>query len=247
MPEVSQRSSTSAGTVRRTARASIRTLSPSDAARVACSAALAALTAVTALMVSGCTHWVDVRGLAVLTALNDLAGSHRVARVVVAGGQLWLAGAVLVAAAARASVCSRSWRPVLVVGAALSVSSIATWGFKLGIDQPAPRAGAAGMVAGGMSYPSGHTVVATLTLPLLVALHRYTTHRSARPTPRTAAASLLTATGLTVIVAGVGLATVALGYHWPSDVVAGWLLGVAVTIPAAHALHRPGAATGPAP
>lgn len=105
--------------------------------------------------------------------------------------------------------------------------------------------GPLGWWPGGMSYPSGHTVVATVTLPLLVALHRYTTHSSARPTPRTAAASLLTATGLTVIVAGVGLATVALGYHWPSDVVAGWLL--AVTIPAAHALHRPGAATGPAP
>ncbi|MFD9410241.1 phosphatase PAP2 family protein [Streptomyces sp. NPDC059989] len=67
------------------------------------------------------------------------------------------------------------------------------------------------------AYPSGHALTATVVCGLLLWL-------LPRPAPRWAAAAAWTAAAVSVL--GVGFTRVYLGVHWPSDVVAGWLLGV---------------------
>ncbi|MER7821181.1 phosphatase PAP2 family protein [Streptomyces sp. NPDC096097] len=73
------------------------------------------------------------------------------------------------------------------------------------------------------AYPSGHAMTATVVCGLLLWL-------LPRPAPgRGPGARVLAAwTVAAVSVLGVGFTRVYLGVHWPSDVLAGWLLGVAL-------------------
>lgn len=85
-------------------------------------------------------------------------------------------------------------------------------------------------VAPGPSFPSGHTLTATLWvgIVLLVLL----------PAVPARARRAVVAAGVTVVVA-VGLTRIGLGLHHLSDVVAGWLLGVAWLAVTAAAFRHP--------
>ncbi|MEU9251811.1 phosphatase PAP2 family protein [Streptomyces sp. NPDC048270] len=69
------------------------------------------------------------------------------------------------------------------------------------------------------AYPSGHAMTATVVCGLLLWL-------LPRRTPRWAAAAAWAAAVVSVL--GVGFTRIYLGVHWPSDVLGGWLLGVAL-------------------
>jgi undecaprenyl-diphosphatase len=86
-------------------------------------------------------------------------------------------------------------------------------------------------------FPSGHTSHAAATALLVVLLLW----------PRLAAAgrALVAALGAALAV-GVGLTRVALLAHWPSDVVGGWLLGLAVVPALALAFARRAGGAAPA-
>jgi membrane-associated phospholipid phosphatase len=74
--------------------------------------------------------------------------------------------------------------------------------------------------ASGLSFPSGHTTSATIGFGLLGALLlRLTRARHWRR------AVIVSAT--LIVAAAVGCSRVYLGVHWPSDVLGGWLLGLA--------------------
>ncbi|WP_420718067.1 phosphatase PAP2 family protein [Streptomyces sp. H34-S4] len=73
--------------------------------------------------------------------------------------------------------------------------------------------------APGFSFPSGHAMTATTSCAILLLVLLPVVPRMWRPLPWALAL---------VTVAGVGYTRVALGVHWVSDVVGGWLLGVAV-------------------
>lgn len=73
--------------------------------------------------------------------------------------------------------------------------------------------------APGFSFPSGHAMTATTSCAVLLLALLPLVPRRRRPLPWALAA---------VSVVGVGYTRVALGVHWVSDVVGGWLLGLAV-------------------
>ena len=68
------------------------------------------------------------------------------------------------------------------------------------------------------SFPSGHATVSMLTLLTLAAIaSRFATHHGFRT---------FAVTSAVVISILIGMSRVYLGVHWPSDVVAGWALGI---------------------
>lgn len=87
------------------------------------------------------------------------------------------------------------------------------------------------------AYPSGHAMTATVVCGLLLWL------LPRRTPPRAAWAAWALAA---VSVAGVGFTRMYLGVHWLSDVLAGWLLGVAL-VALATSVPVPRRGTGAAP
>jgi undecaprenyl-diphosphatase len=74
--------------------------------------------------------------------------------------------------------------------------------------------------ASGYSFPSGHTLNSTVTYGL-VALYAWRSHLALAA--RRVAVAILAAIPFLV-----GLSRIALGVHYPSDVLGGWLAGMAV-------------------
>ena len=95
---------------------------------------------------------------------------------------------------------------------------ITLFGLKRIVRRPRPDAAGHGVATYTSSFPSGHTflsVVVYLSAALLI--------------PDGAPPAVLV-TGVTIALllgVSVGLTRVALGIHWPSDVVAGWCAGIA--------------------
>jgi undecaprenyl-diphosphatase len=86
------------------------------------------------------------------------------------------------------------------------------------VARPRPQVGHLVITATGFSFPSGHATQSAAAYGAIALVVR------ARYGARTGR----WAVGLAVVVtATVGLSRVYLGVHWPSDVVAGWLLGTA--------------------
>jgi undecaprenyl-diphosphatase len=101
------------------------------------------------------------------------------------------------------------------VGGGLLISSVA----KNLFDRPRPDLVPYGSVVHTASFPSGHSMLAAvtyLTLGVLVA--------RTLPQRRLKVYVLSLATLVTILV---GVSRVYLGVHWPTDVLAGWLAGVA--------------------
>ncbi|TDU80299.1 phosphatase PAP2 family protein [Streptomyces sp. KS 21] len=82
--------------------------------------------------------------------------------------------------------------------------------------------------APGFSFPSGHAMTATTSCAVLLLVLIPLVPRAWRPLPWVLAAAS---------VIGVGFTRVALGVHWVSDVVGGWLLGLAVVTATAFAFE----------
>lgn len=132
-------------------------------------------------------------------------------------------------------------RMALVVAVALIAAALFTDLAKDWVARPRPPDPLAD--AGGYSFPSGHTLNSTVTYGIAALL----VWRSSLPP----AARVGGAAALVALVALVGLSRIALGVHYPSDVVAGWLAGtvivslVALADRADRATRAGGAAPGP--
>jgi membrane-associated phospholipid phosphatase len=115
--------------------------------------------------------------------------------------------------------------------AVTALGSLAGAGLKLLVSRDRPVPADPLLDETGFAWPSGHASTAALAAGILVAL--------ATPAVRRWLATLVVAAAL------VGASRVVLGVHWASDVVSGWLLGVAVVL-AAVALAPPyGGRPGP--
>jgi membrane-associated phospholipid phosphatase len=127
------------------------------------------------------------------------------------------------------AVRRRSWLPVLLMGVAAAGSVLITvLGKDLAARARPPMALAVPPFETSPSFPSGHTLNATVVLGVsayLVMLGRK--HLRSR---------VLVASVAAVFVVAMGLSRVWLGHHWLTDVVAGWLVGLAwlATVVTAH-------------
>lgn len=140
---------------------------------------------------------------------------------------------------------SRTWRPLILIGAAAAVSTTATTLGKKLIGRNRPDfADAVPPYEASPSFPSGHALNTTVVIGLVVYL-------ACLQVKRTIARVALIAAGV-VFVAAMGMSRVYLGHHWMTDVIVGWLLGlawVAIVIMAHRLFHvlRRREHAGPAP
>jgi len=111
------------------------------------------------------------------------------------------------------------WRSALFVAAVLSSGIGLSSAIKHWVGRPRPDLVAHLDHVGSQSFPSGHALNSTLFyLVAALVLACFLPHRGLRFGVYCAATGLILATGISRI---------ALGVHYPSDVVAGWLIGVA--------------------
>lgn len=120
-------------------------------------------------------------------------------------------------------------RDGLVAAAVIGGGSLANAGLKYLFSRTRPVAWD-GSLPGPDSFPSGHTLMSTITFLTLVAVWR-------RFEPSVAIRRLaLCLAG--VLIVGVGLSRVYLGVHWITDVVAGWMFGVTWLLLCRHLIRR---------
>lgn len=150
-------------------------------------------------------------------------GSVTFARAVTWGGVTTIALPALVAVGAVATKGGRDIRRRLTSGLVLlCAASVGVYveiriNVFLGRDRP-PTADWAG-TAGGWAFPSGHTTTATLFAALCAWAVAARVHAG---WPRRAVGA-----GAVGYAATVGWSRVWLGVHWPTDVIGGWLYGLA--------------------
>ena len=118
------------------------------------------------------------------------------------------------------AVRRRSWLPVVLMGIAAAGSVLFTVLGKDLVGRARPPVGlAVPPLETSPSFPSGHTLNATVVMGVaayLVMLGR--THLRSR---------VLVGSVVVVFVVAMGLSRVWLGHHWLTDVLAGWLVGLA--------------------
>ncbi|MFD8082265.1 phosphatase PAP2 family protein [Kitasatospora sp. NPDC059722] len=157
---------------------------------------------------------------AAVQTLSDIGGTVTMrVLLAIAACWLWLIGARVLA----------GW----AVAQAL-VGWGAQWALKLAFGRQRPSFTDPVSHAGGPAFPSGHAMASAITCAVLVGLFWPRAGRSGR----IAACAVATAAVLTV-----GWTRIALGVHWPSDVLGGWLAAgfVLGAVTAAVELWRPGA------
>ncbi|MFG2001569.1 phosphatase PAP2 family protein [Spirillospora sp. NPDC048911] len=157
-------------------------------------------------------HWTFAGGLPPRTG-----AWHFFWRTVVNGGQYWIVATV----AALATLWTawrhrdRGLRGVLGflarAGLWLAGTELTIRGAQLAFARTPPRTGADLLFEDGyLSYPSGHAANAAACWIFILAVLGASRRR--------------TIAGH-VLIAGVAVAVVTLGYHWPTDAIAGWSLG----------------------
>lgn len=141
-------------------------------------------------------------------------------------GQRGVAILPLVAVTLLAMWRTRSIRPLVVVMGTLLGTALVVGTMKLGFGRTAPGSAADVFGTDSLSYPSGHAVntivIWTLVLRMLVGLYGNRLRLLRTSTARALLVGLISA--------ACGVSMVGLNYHWLSDVLAGWLLGVAIVV-----------------
>jgi undecaprenyl-diphosphatase len=113
----------------------------------------------------------------------------------------------------------RKGRALLLLAVAVAGGLLLSSALKAGFDRPRPDLVPHGSHVYTASFPSGHSMMATVTYLTLGALLA-----RIMPDRRTKFFVLTMAVALSLLV---GLSRVYLGVHWPSDVAAGWMAGAA--------------------
>lgn len=161
--------------------------------------------------------WVEV-----LRVLSDFVWDPVTMRLAVAVLVAWL-------------VTRRAWRLAAWASVTAVAGGLIGLLAKSAVERARPHLPDPVAHAPGFSFPSGHAMTATTSCAILLLVLLPVIPRAWRPLPWLLAL---------VTTVGVGYTRVALGVHWVSDVVGGWLLGLAVVTATALAFEAWRADTG---
>lgn len=153
-------------------------------------------------------------GLARGTSLTVLA------RLVTALGSFPAVGTLAAVAVVGLWIRTRQlWTPAILASSVAATAGLVTL-LKIAVGRPRPDVGTLlGSPAADYSFPSGHTTNATLLYVLAALLLT----AGLRPVWRRLAIGAAVLLALLI-----GLSRIYLGYHWVTDVLAGWLLAVGI-------------------
>jgi undecaprenyl-diphosphatase len=135
---------------------------------------------------------------------------------------------LLVAAVAAGLLARGAWRLAVWAAATETAAGLVGLLLKMSVARVRPRLPDPVATAPGYSFPSGHAMTAAASCAILLLVLLPAVPRLLRPAAWATAA---------VSVVGVGLTRIALGVHWVSDVVGGWLLGSALVAATAWAFE----------
>jgi undecaprenyl-diphosphatase len=115
---------------------------------------------------------------------------------------------------------SRTWRPIVLVGGAAMVSTLATTLGKRLVGRTRPdHSEAVPPYESTPSFPSGHTLNTTVVIGVLLYIVCLQF--------QILWARIIAITAGVIFIIAMGLSRVFLGHHWLTDVMAGWFLGLA--------------------
>lgn len=135
-------------------------------------------------------------------------------------GRRFLTAPLLVAFAAILAWRSGRWRPIALAGAAILALNVFVGLIKIGVGRGSSILQNPDLFVGGMMWPSGHA--SNIAMTMAVALYLLRTYEHWRPSPRVMAAFVFAPS---LIMCS---ASIALGFHWLSDLVAGLIAGLLV-------------------
>ena len=151
--------------------------------------------------------------------VHRTAGLSRLAQAVTFLGQVPVLAMITVIVAAVFRIVTKRWFEAVVLVVGMVGAAILTSVLKLLIGRHRPDSSVVlGTVTNGFSFPSGHTLSGSTFFLLLAGLLWYSS-----------ASRALKIAGATVAVllsVAMGLSRVYLGYHWATDVLAGWTIAL---------------------
>ncbi len=114
---------------------------------------------------------------------------------------------------------TRSWRPPALLLFAMAGSAALTYGLKVAVERQRPGISyVLGAVDTGFAFPSGHTLNSAVFFGMIAGLLwtrlQFSTTR------------VVVATAAALLSIGIGLSRIYLGYHWATDVLAGWTIAI---------------------
>ncbi|WP_134116632.1 phosphatase PAP2 family protein [Kribbella kalugense] len=114
---------------------------------------------------------------------------------------------------------TRRWQPPALLALGMGGAGALTYILKVLIGRHRPGAGfVLGPIDTGFSFPSGHTLSSTVFFALLAAI---VWSAEVRRTSKIAAV-----VSAVVLSLAMGMSRIYLGYHWGTDVLAGWIVAV---------------------
>ena len=170
--------------------------------------------------------------------------AHTVIRIVLLSGQFALVWLTVLVVGALASWKLGTWRPFLVGGTTMILLDALILPYKFLLGRSAPRSGLNEVFVGKESYPSGHAAHATIAMLLLAALAGRV--RSPDPARQWWGMWRWTVVVAMTVAVGAGVVNIMLQYHWLTDVLGGWALGLMMFVIANWLQRQDLPAGGPA-
>ncbi len=173
-------------------------------------------------VLEGDSHSIDIYILKLMRNPADLSDPfgppwlEEMMRDITGLGGIAILGLITLASSAYLAVLRKSGQAIYLMCVVAS-GTVASNIFKLGFDVPRPDLVPHGSLTLLPGFPSGHSLMSAVVYLSLGAILA-----EAEPDRRLKIFLLCLAVTITVLV---GISRVYLGVHWPSDVLAGWLVG----------------------